>query len=88
MTCSFTGASRSFRDLAGGQRNLLGNARVIGLWELSMFKPFTPGLPGGATAAPEPDASAAPAKDNNIDDLRAQMKEMQERLERMSKKEE
>jgi len=54
----------------------------------SMFKPFTPGLPGGATAAPEPDASAAPAKDNNIDDLRAQMKEMQERLERMSKKEE
>lgn len=53
----------------------------------SMFKPFVPGR--AATAAePEPDATAEPAKDANIDDLRQQMKEMQERLERMSKKEE
>jgi polyhydroxyalkanoate synthesis repressor PhaR len=55
----------------------------------SMFKPFvpTPGRPAG-TPEPEPDASAEPAKDTNIDDLRQQMKDMQERLERMSKKEE
>lgn len=56
----------------------------------SMFKPFAPttGRPGTTTAEPEPDANAEPAKDTNIDDLRQQMKEMQERLERMSKKEE
>lgn len=53
----------------------------------SMFKPFTPGRPAGTTPEPEPDAHAEPAKDSNIDDLRAQMKDMQERLERMSKKE-
>ena len=53
----------------------------------SMFKPFVPGRPATA-AEPEPDATAEPAKDANIDDLRQQMKEMQERLERMSKKEE
>ncbi|MCG2629813.1 polyhydroxyalkanoate synthesis repressor PhaR [Bradyrhizobium sp. WYCCWR 13023] len=55
----------------------------------SMFKPFvpTPGRPAG-TPEPEPDASAEPAKDTNIDDLRQQMKDMQERLERMSKKDE
>jgi polyhydroxyalkanoate synthesis regulator protein len=55
----------------------------------SMFKPFvpTPGRPGAA-AEPEPDATAEPAKDTNIDDLRQQMKEMQDRLERMSKKDE
>jgi hypothetical protein len=52
-----------------------------------MFKPFVPGRPATA-AEPEPDATAEPAKDANIDDLRQQMKEMQERLERMSKKEE
>ncbi|SFJ98575.1 polyhydroxyalkanoate synthesis repressor PhaR [Bradyrhizobium sp. cf659] len=55
----------------------------------SMFKPFAPGAVRPASAPePEPDASAEPTKDSNIDDLRQQMKEMQERLERMSKKEE
>ncbi|WP_314958178.1 polyhydroxyalkanoate synthesis repressor PhaR [Bradyrhizobium cosmicum] len=56
----------------------------------SMFKPFvpTPGRPTAATPEPEADASAEPAKDANIDDLRQQMKDMQERLERMSKKDE
>ncbi|KRQ13217.1 MULTISPECIES: polyhydroxyalkanoate synthesis repressor PhaR [Bradyrhizobium] len=53
----------------------------------SMFKPFaTPAR--SATPEPEPDANAEPAKDTNIDDLRQQMKDMQERLERMSKKDE
>lgn len=53
----------------------------------SMFKPFA--APRGATAADaEPEANAEAPKDSNIDDLRQQMKEMQERLERMSKKEE
>jgi polyhydroxyalkanoate synthesis repressor PhaR len=54
----------------------------------SMFKPFAPGARTGTTAEPEPEAGAEPAKDTNIDDLRQQMKEMQERLERMSKKDE
>ena len=48
----------------------------------SMFKPFAPtrggNSDGGKAAEPAPD-------DGNIDDLRKQMKEMQERLERMSK---
>jgi polyhydroxyalkanoate synthesis repressor PhaR len=51
----------------------------------SMFKPFAP---GAVRSEPEPDASAEPAKDTNIDDLRQQMKDMQERLEKMSKKDE
>jgi len=55
----------------------------------SMFKPFVPNAARPATAAePESDASIEAPKDSNIDDLRQQMKEMQERLERMSKKEE
>src|SRR6187402_2199806 len=56
----------------------------------SMFKPFVPtaGRPTAATAEPEADASAEPIKDTNIDDLRQQMKDMQERLEKMSKKDE
>lgn len=57
----------------------------------SMFKPFVPPAvrPGSATPEAEAtDASAEPAKDTNIDDLRQQMKDMQERLERMSKKDE
>jgi polyhydroxyalkanoate synthesis repressor PhaR len=56
----------------------------------SMFKPFVPNAARPATAATEaePDASAEPAKDTNIDDLRQQMKDMQERLEKMSKKDE
>src|ERR1051325_385249 len=48
----------------------------------SMFKPFVPPR-SGATAETEPDATAEAPKDSNIDDLRQQMKEMQERLERM-----
>lgn len=54
----------------------------------SMFKPFVPPTGRPATAEPEAEAGAEPAKDTNIDDLRQQMKEMQERLERMSKKDE
>ncbi len=47
----------------------------------SMFKPFAPRT--------EPEAGAEPAaKDDNIDELRQQMKDMQERLDRMSKKDE
>jgi polyhydroxyalkanoate synthesis repressor PhaR len=48
----------------------------------SMFKPFVP-RPGSS----EPDKVPEPTPDDNgnIDDLRKQMKEMQERLERMSK---
>ncbi|MBR0826714.1 polyhydroxyalkanoate synthesis repressor PhaR [Bradyrhizobium manausense] len=51
----------------------------------SMFKPFAPRT---GSPEPEPDAGAEPPKDANIDELRQQMKDMQERLERMSKKEE
>jgi polyhydroxyalkanoate synthesis repressor PhaR len=52
----------------------------------SMFKPFMPPR-GGNSAAPEPEKVAIePAADaGNIDDLRRQMKDMQDRLERMSK---
>jgi polyhydroxyalkanoate synthesis regulator protein len=51
----------------------------------SMFKPFVPPRPG-STAAAEPDKVPEPvAEEANIDDLRRQMKDMQERLERMSK---
>jgi polyhydroxyalkanoate synthesis repressor PhaR len=50
----------------------------------SMFKPFSAPLRGGGSdgggKSPEPSAD-----EGNIDDLRKQMKEMQERLERMSK---
>jgi polyhydroxyalkanoate synthesis repressor PhaR len=55
----------------------------------SMFKPFAPGVgrPAG-TAEPAPEPTAEAPKDSNIDDLRQQMKDMQERLERMSKKDE
>jgi polyhydroxyalkanoate synthesis repressor PhaR len=63
----------------------------------SMFKPFVPPR-SGHVAAPEPDKAPAldvpaeqpekapvPASDaGNIDDLRRQMKDMQDRLERMS----
>ncbi len=53
----------------------------------SMFKPFVP-TPGRPTPETEAGASVEPAKDTNIDDLRQQMKDMQERLEKMSKKDE
>jgi polyhydroxyalkanoate synthesis repressor PhaR len=46
----------------------------------SMFKPFSPQR-GGVEA----EKAAAPADDGNMDDLRKQMKDMQDRLERMSK---
>ena len=49
----------------------------------SMFKPFAP--PRRGTAAEAGKAPEPAAEDGNIDDLRKQMKEMQERLERMSK---
>jgi polyhydroxyalkanoate synthesis repressor PhaR len=49
----------------------------------SMFKPFVPGRTGTVVDASKPAEPAA--EDGNIDDLRRQMKEMQERLERMSK---
>ena len=50
----------------------------------SMFKPFVP--PRGGVTASEPEKAAEPAlDDDNIDDLRRQMKDMQDRLERMSK---
>ncbi|MBR0758124.1 polyhydroxyalkanoate synthesis repressor PhaR [Bradyrhizobium jicamae] len=50
----------------------------------SMFKPFVPQPPRGNSSA-EPEKVPEPAPDDgNIDDLRRQMKDMQERLERMS----
>jgi polyhydroxyalkanoate synthesis repressor PhaR len=50
----------------------------------SMFKPFVP--PRGGTASSEPENEAEPPPEaDNIEDLRRQMKEMQGRLERMSK---
>jgi len=49
----------------------------------SMFKPFAP---GPARSEAEKAAEPPPAEDdNNIDELRRQMKEMQDRLDRMSK---
>jgi polyhydroxyalkanoate synthesis repressor PhaR len=50
----------------------------------SMFKPFVPPRAGIGTAEPEKVPEPA-ADESNIDDLRRQMKEMQERLERMSR---
>jgi polyhydroxyalkanoate synthesis regulator protein len=50
----------------------------------SMFKPFAAPRSGSAAAEPDKITESAPEEDN-IDDLRRQMKEMQERLERMSK---
>jgi hypothetical protein len=46
-----------------------------------MFKPFAPRT--GGTEAEK--TSEPPPAEDNIEDLRKQMKEMQERLERMSK---
>jgi len=47
----------------------------------SMFKPFVP--PRGGTEGEKAPETTPPAEDN-IDDLRRQMKEMQDRLDRMS----
>jgi polyhydroxyalkanoate synthesis repressor PhaR len=50
----------------------------------SMFKPFA--APRTGTAIAEPEKIPEPSADgDNIDDLRRQMKDMQDRLERMSK---
>ena len=50
----------------------------------AMFKPFVP--PRGGVSAVEPEKVPEPAANaDNIDDLRRQMKDMQDRLERMSK---
>jgi polyhydroxyalkanoate synthesis repressor PhaR len=49
----------------------------------SMFKPFAAPRPGSVAA--EPENTPEPAAEDNIDDLRRQMKDMQDRLERMSK---
>jgi polyhydroxyalkanoate synthesis repressor PhaR len=46
----------------------------------SMFKPFAPGRGGTEEKVPEPASGGG----DNIDDLRRQMKEMQDRLDRMS----
>ena len=46
----------------------------------SMFKPFAPSRSTDTAKPAEP-----PPDDGNIDDLRRQMKDMQDRLERMSK---
>jgi polyhydroxyalkanoate synthesis repressor PhaR len=50
----------------------------------AMFKPFVPPRPGAAAT----DAATTPApvpEEDNIDDLRRQMKDMADRLERLSK---
>jgi polyhydroxyalkanoate synthesis repressor PhaR len=50
----------------------------------SMFKPFVPPR-GGMPASTEPEKVAEPVGDNgSVDELRRQMKEMQDRLDRMS----
>jgi polyhydroxyalkanoate synthesis regulator protein len=50
----------------------------------SMFKPFA--APRAGAIATETEKTPEPAAtEDNIDDLRRQMKDMQERLERMSK---
>jgi polyhydroxyalkanoate synthesis regulator protein len=52
----------------------------------SMFKPFVPPRAGTTVPITEPEKAPEPAaEDDNIDDLRRQMKEMQDMLERMSK---
>jgi polyhydroxyalkanoate synthesis repressor PhaR len=49
----------------------------------SMFKPFSPPRPGAVAEERAPEPVVAGSNDN-IDDLRRQMKEMQDRLDRMS----
>jgi polyhydroxyalkanoate synthesis regulator protein len=52
----------------------------------SMFKPFAAPRTGVAAVAAEPEKAPEPAaEEDNIDELRRQMKDMQDRLERMSK---
>ena len=49
----------------------------------SMFKPFA--APRAGAAAEQDKAPEPVVEEDNIDDLRRQMKDMQDRLERMSK---
>ena len=49
----------------------------------SMFKPF--GAPRAGSVDGEKSSDPSAAGEDNIDDLRRQMKDMQDRLERMSK---
>jgi polyhydroxyalkanoate synthesis regulator protein len=49
-----------------------------------MFKPFVPSAMGKTASDSEKVPEPAP-ENNNIDDLRRQMKDMQDRLDRMSK---
>ncbi|OQW61699.1 MAG: polyhydroxyalkanoate synthesis repressor PhaR [Proteobacteria bacterium SG_bin9] len=51
----------------------------------AMFKPFVPQAPRPASASSEPEKIVAEPETDNIDDLRKQMRDMQEKLERMSK---
>src|SRR6195952_887077 len=52
----------------------------------SMFKPFVPPRNGTNPVSAEPETKPEPAaEEDNIDELRLQMKNMQDRLERMSK---
>ena len=50
---------------------------------VSIFKPFAPSL--GTASGDDKSSEPPPSDDGNIDELRRQMKEMQERLDRMSK---
>src|SRR3954463_802829 len=50
----------------------------------SMFKPFVPSRTGNS-AALEQNKTPEPTPDDNMDELRRQMKDMQDRLDRMSK---
>jgi polyhydroxyalkanoate synthesis repressor PhaR len=51
----------------------------------SMFKPFAAPTRNGAETTQAPPSADEPADHGDIDELKRQMKEMQERLERMSK---
>ncbi len=50
----------------------------------SMFKPFVPPRTGTSVAVDAEKAADVAVEDDNIDDLRRQMKDMQDRLNRMS----
>ncbi|MBN8970335.1 MAG: polyhydroxyalkanoate synthesis repressor PhaR [Rhizobiales bacterium] len=51
----------------------------------AMFKPFAPGTRQETASGETTPPSSEPAGPDDIDDLKRQMKDMQERLERMSK---
>src|SRR4051812_37700363 len=78
MTSAFTGSP--FAPLEDHVR------RNMELFErtFAMFKPFVPSRASNS-GVPEQGKIPEAAADDNIDDLRRQMKDMQERLDRMSK---